>query len=44
LGSGLVVLLLERNPALQPTEVRAIVIKTARDLGAPGCATCSAPA
>ena len=34
--SGLVALMLERNPALKPDEVRAIVIKTARDLGAPG--------
>ena len=34
--SGVVALLLERNPALKPAEVRAIVIKTARDLGAPG--------
>jgi len=29
-------LMLERNPALKPGEVRAIVMKTARDLGAPG--------
>jgi len=34
--SGLVALMLERNPALKPGEVRAIVTKTARDLGAPG--------
>ena len=34
--SGLAALLLERNPALKPTEVRAILMKTARDLGAPG--------
>jgi len=34
--SGLVALMLERNPALKPNEVRAILIKTARDLGAPG--------
>jgi subtilisin family serine protease len=34
--SGLVALLLERNPALKPDEVRAILTKTARDLGAPG--------
>ena len=34
--SGLVALLLERNPALKPDEVRAILMKTARDLGAPG--------
>jgi subtilisin family serine protease len=34
--SGLVALLLERNPALKPEEVRAIVMKTARDLGSPG--------
>jgi len=34
--SGLVALLLDRNPALKPDEVRAILMKTARDLGAPG--------
>ena len=34
--SGLAALLLERNPALKPDEVRAILMKTARDLGAPG--------
>lgn len=34
--SGLVALMLERNPALRPDEVRAILMKTARDLGAPG--------
>jgi subtilisin family serine protease len=34
--SGLVALLLERNPALKPAEVRAILMKTARDLGVPG--------
>jgi hypothetical protein len=34
--SGLAALMLERNPALKPDEVRAILIKTARDLGAPG--------
>jgi subtilisin family serine protease len=34
--SGLVALMLQRNPALKPDEVRAILIKTARDLGAPG--------
>ena len=34
--SGLAALLLERNPALKPEEVRAILMKTARDLGAPG--------
>jgi hypothetical protein len=28
--------MLERNPALKPGEVRAILMKTARDLGAPG--------
>jgi hypothetical protein len=27
---------LERNPALKPEEVRTILTKTARDLGAPG--------
>jgi subtilisin family serine protease len=34
--SGLVALILERNPALKPDQVRAIVMKTARDLGPPG--------
>jgi hypothetical protein len=34
--SGLAALILERNPALKPDEVRAILMKTARDLGAPG--------
>ena len=34
--SGVAALMLERNPALKPDEVRAILTKTARDLGAPG--------
>ena len=34
--SGLAALVLERNPALKPDEVRAILMKTARDLGATG--------
>jgi subtilisin family serine protease len=34
--SGLAALMLERNPALKPEEMRAILTKTARDLGAPG--------
>ena len=34
--SGLAALMLERNPALKPSEVRAILMKTARDLGSPG--------
>jgi subtilisin family serine protease len=34
--SGLVALMLERNPALKPDDVRAILLNTARDLGAPG--------
>jgi hypothetical protein len=34
--SGLVALMLERNPALKPEEVRATLMKTARDLGSPG--------
>jgi Subtilase family len=34
--SGLAALMLERNPALKPGEVRAILMKTAHDLGAPG--------
>ena len=28
--------MLERNPALKPDDLRAILTKTARDLGAPG--------
>ena len=42
--SGLVALMLERNPALKPGEVRAILMKTARDLGSPGRTINSAPA
>jgi hypothetical protein len=34
--SGLAALMMERNPQLAPAELRAILIKTARDLGAPG--------
>jgi subtilisin family serine protease len=34
--SGIAALLLERNPALKPNEVRGILTSTARDLGAPG--------
>jgi len=34
--SGVAALMLERNPALRPGDVRAILAKTARDLGAPG--------
>jgi hypothetical protein len=34
--SGLAALLLERNPALKPDEVRAVLMRTARDLGPPG--------
>jgi hypothetical protein len=34
--SGLAALMLERNPALKPNEVRAVLMKTARDLGPPG--------
>ncbi|MFB9264837.1 S8 family serine peptidase [Bradyrhizobium erythrophlei] len=34
--SGIAALVLERNPALKPNEVRAILTNTARDLGAPG--------
>ena len=34
--SGIAALMLERNPALKPNDVRAILAKTARDLGAPG--------
>ncbi len=34
--SALAALMLERNPALTPRELRAILIGTARDLGSPG--------
>jgi subtilisin family serine protease len=34
--SGLAALVLARNPALKPEELRTILTKTARDLGAPG--------
>jgi subtilisin family serine protease len=34
--SSLAALVLERNPALKPEEVRTILTKTARDLGPPG--------
>jgi subtilisin family serine protease len=34
--SGIAALVLERNPALKADDVRAIVMKTARDLGPPG--------
>ena len=34
--SGVAALLLERNPSLKPGDVRAILMRTARDLGAPG--------
>jgi subtilisin family serine protease len=34
--SGLAALMMERNPKLAPAEVRAILVKTARDLGLPG--------
>jgi len=34
--SGLAALLLERNPALKPEQVRGILTRTARDLGTPG--------
>jgi subtilisin family serine protease len=34
--SGLAALVLERTPVLKPEEVRADLMKTARDLGAPG--------
>ena len=36
LVSGIAALLLERNPALKPNDVRTILTGTARDLGAPG--------
>jgi subtilisin family serine protease len=34
--SGLAALMLERNPALKAAELRAMLMKTARDLGSPG--------
>ncbi len=34
--SGLAALILERNPALKPADVRAILTTSARDLGTPG--------
>jgi subtilisin family serine protease len=34
--SGIAALVLERNPALKPNEVRSILTGTARDLGVPG--------
>jgi hypothetical protein len=34
--SALVALVLERHPGVKPEEVRAILMKTARDLGSPG--------
>ncbi|WP_159009936.1 S8 family serine peptidase [Bradyrhizobium sp. S69] len=34
--SGIAALALERNPALKPGDIRAILMKTARDLGTPG--------
>lgn len=34
--SGLAALMLERNPEIKPDELRAILTRTARDLGAPG--------
>lgn len=34
--TGLIALMLERNPALRAEEVRTILTKTARDLGVPG--------
>ncbi len=34
--SGIAALMLERNPALRPDDLRAILTRTARDLGSPG--------
>lgn len=34
--SGLAALMIERNPALKPDEIRGLLMKTARDLGTPG--------
>ncbi|MFL6820074.1 MAG: S8 family serine peptidase [Bradyrhizobium sp.] len=34
--TGIAALMLERHPALNPVELRATLMKTARDLGAPG--------
>ncbi|MDE2332820.1 MAG: S8 family serine peptidase [Bradyrhizobium sp.] len=36
LVSGIAALLLERNPTLKPDDLRTILTRTARDLGAPG--------
>jgi hypothetical protein len=40
--SGVAALMLERNPALKPNDIRAILTKTARDLGAPAATISSA--
>lgn len=34
--SGVAALVMERNPALKPNDIRALLTRTARDLGAPG--------
>jgi subtilisin family serine protease len=34
--SGVAALVMERNPALKPNDIRALLIRTARDLGTPG--------
>ena len=34
--SGIAALMLEHNPALKPNDIRALLTKTARDLGTPG--------
>jgi len=34
--SGLAALMLQRNPALKPGQLRAVLLRTARDLGSPG--------
>jgi subtilisin family serine protease len=34
--SGVAALMMQRNPSLKPAELRAILLGSARDLGAPG--------
>ena len=42
--SGVVALILERKPTLDPDAVRRVLLSTARDLGTPAATTSSAPA
>ena len=41
--TGVIALMLERNPGLNPEAVRRALVSTARDLGAPGSTPCSGP-